>query len=95
MVAKLKWKIRDLEGHIQQIEDENSLLREYNGIFDDENKALQEKLNWCQIWIPKSLTQQEGLTERPSKRFKSKEKSPKEGNKAAARVRIISQKFAT
>ena len=94
-MTELKQKIGDLEGHIQQIENENSLLREYNGIFDNENKALQEELDWCQIWISRSLTQQEGLTERPSKRFKSKEKSPKEGNKAAARVRIISQKFAT
>ena len=94
-VAELKRKIGDLEGHIQQIENENSLLREYNGIFDDKNKALQEKLDQCQIWIPRSLTQQGGSTKRPSKRFKSKEKSPKEGNEAAARVRIISQKFAT
>jgi len=94
-VAELKRKIGDLEGHIQQIEDENSLLREYNGIFDDENKALQEELDRCQIRIPRSLTQQGGSTERPSKRFKSKEKSPEEGNEAAARVRIISQKFAT
>ena len=57
MVAELKQKIGDLEGHIQQIEDENSLLHEYNGIFDDENKALQEELNQCQIQIPRSLTQ--------------------------------------
>ena len=71
------------------------MLYEYNGIFDDENKALQEELDQCQIQIPRSLMQQEGLTERPSKRFKSKEKSPKEGNEAAAKVRIISQKFAT
>ena len=94
-MTKLKWKIGDLEGHIQQIEDENSLLREYNGIFNDENKALQEELNWCQIQISRSFMQQEGSIERPSKRFKSKEKSPEEGNEAAARVRIISQKFAT
>ena len=71
------------------------MLREYNRIFDDKNKALQEEFDRCQIWIPRSLTQQGGLTERPSKRFKSKEKSPEEGNKTAARVRIISQKFAT
>jgi predicted RNase H-like nuclease (RuvC/YqgF family) len=101
-VVELKRKIGDLEGHIQQIEDENSLLREYNGIFGaetdklyDENKALQEELDRCQIRIPRSLTQQGGSTERPSKRLKSKEKSPEEGNGAAARVRIISQKFAT
>ena len=96
-MVELKRKIGDLEGHIQQIEDENSLLREYNGIFGaetdklyDENKALQEQLDWCQIRISRSLTQQGGSTERPSKRFKSK--SPDEGNEAAARVRIISQK---
>ena len=71
------------------------MLHEYNGIFDDENKALQEKLDRCQIQIPKSLMQQGGSTECPSKRFKSKEKSPEEGNEVAARVRIISQKFAT
>ena len=71
------------------------MLHEYNGIFDDENKALQEELDRCQIWIPRSLMQQGGSTEHPSKRFKSKEKSPEEGNEAAARVRIILQKFAT
>ena len=44
-VVELKRKIGDLEGHIQQIEDENFLLREYNRIFDNENKALQEELD--------------------------------------------------
>ncbi|RIA80277.1 hypothetical protein C1645_838983 [Glomus cerebriforme] len=51
MVAELKWKIDNLEGSLQQVEEENTLLCEYNGIFGvemdklyEENKALQDEL---------------------------------------------------
>ncbi|RIA86340.1 hypothetical protein C1645_829443 [Glomus cerebriforme] len=50
MVAELKWKIDNLEGSLRQVEEKNTLLREYNGIFEvemdklyEENKALQER----------------------------------------------------
>ncbi|RIA87432.1 hypothetical protein C1645_827806 [Glomus cerebriforme] len=48
MVAELKQKIDNLEGSLRQVEEENTLLRKYNGIFGvemdklyEENKALQ------------------------------------------------------
>ncbi|RIA80442.1 hypothetical protein C1645_838701 [Glomus cerebriforme] len=51
IVAELKWKIDNLEGSLWQVEEENTLLREYNGIFGvkmdklyEENKALQGEL---------------------------------------------------
>ncbi|RIA79783.1 hypothetical protein C1645_839931 [Glomus cerebriforme] len=50
IVAELKQKIDNLEGSLRQVEEENTLLRKYNGIFGvemdklyEENKALQER----------------------------------------------------
>jgi hypothetical protein len=96
-VVELKRKIDDLEDHIRQVEDENSLLREYNGIFGvetdklyEENKVLQNELErYRQIRIPRS-TINPSPTERSKKRSKTKENSPDEDNEAAARVRIVS-----
>ena len=92
----MKRKIDNLESHIQQIEDENSLLREYNGIFGaetdklhEENKALQGELErYRRIRIPRSITNP-SPTERFKKRLKTKEKSPDEDNEVAARVRNV------
>jgi hypothetical protein len=96
-VVELKRKIDDLEGNIRQVEEENTLLREYNGIFGvendklyEENKALQGELERNrQIRIPRSITNP-SPTERSKKRLKSKERSPDEANDLAARVRIVS-----
>jgi hypothetical protein len=92
----MKRKIEDLEEHIRQVEDDNSLLRDLNEVFGKEsdnahkeNEILQEELNrYRQFCIPRSLT---GSTERPKKMLKLKEKSPDEKNKIGARVRIILQ----
>ncbi len=96
-VVELKWKIDDLKGNIRQVEEENTLLREYNGIFGvendklyEENKALQGELERNrQIRISRSITNP-SPTERSKKRLKSKERSPDEANDLAARVRIVS-----
>jgi hypothetical protein len=48
----MKRKIEDLEEHIRQVEDDNSLLRDLNEVFRKEsnnaykeNEVLQEELN--------------------------------------------------
>ena len=97
MVAELKRKIDNLEGSLRQVEEENTLLRKYNGIFGvetdklyEENKALQGELErYRQIHIPQSITNP-SPTERSKKRLKSKERSPDEANDIAARIRIVS-----
>jgi hypothetical protein len=92
----MKRKIEDLEGHIRQVEEDNSLLRELNEIFGiesdkvhKENEVLQEELDrYRQFRIPRSLT---GSTGRPKKMLKLREKSPDENNEIGARVRIVLQ----
>lgn len=96
-VVEMKRKIDDLQGHIHQVEEENSLLRDVNENFGTESdklheeiKILQEKLNrYCQFRIPRTLNPSQ--TERPSKRLKSREESPNENNAEAARVRFVLQ----
>ena len=96
-VVELKQKIDNLEGNIRQVEEENTLLREYNGIFGvendklyEENKALQGELEqYQQIRISQSITNP-SPTERSKKRLKSKERSPDKANDLAARIRIVS-----
>jgi hypothetical protein len=96
-VTELKQKIDELEGHIQKVEDENLILREYNEIFGDEtdklheeNEALKGELNrYRQIRIPRSIINPSPAGQ-SRKKMKSKEKSPDEANEVAARVRNVS-----
>ncbi|RIA97340.1 hypothetical protein C1645_814230 [Glomus cerebriforme] len=61
----------NLEGSLRQVEEKNTLLREYNGIFGVEMDKLYEK--------------NKALQERSKKRLKSKERSPDEANDIAGR----------
>src|SRR3954471_13876418 len=92
----MKRKIEDLEEHIRQVEDDNSLLRDLNEVFGiesdnahKENEVLQKELNrYQQFCIPQSLT---SSIERPKKMLKLKEKSPDEKNEIGAKIRIVLQ----
>ncbi|RIA83186.1 hypothetical protein C1645_743249 [Glomus cerebriforme] len=74
MVAELKQKIDNLEGSLWQVEEENTLLREYNGIFGVETDKLYEE--------------NKALQERSKKRLKSKERSLDKANDIAARFKM-------
>ena len=96
-MVELKRKVDNLKGRVRQMEDENSMLRDYNGIFGsetdklyEENKSLQDELDrYRQIRVPRSIINS-SPTGRSKKRLKTKEKSPDEDNEVAARVRNVS-----
>ncbi|GES74317.1 hypothetical protein GLOIN_2v1786037 [Rhizophagus clarus] len=77
------------------VEEENSLLRQFNEIFGDEsnqlceeNKTLQEKLQWLKQLRTSRKTinsPQQYLPKCPNKRLKLREKSPDEVAASAAR----------
>jgi len=95
----MKRKIDNLEDHVRRIEEENSMLREFNEIFSnesnelcEENKALREELQQSkQLHIPRKIINppQPYSPKRPNKRLKSREESPDEVAAADARVRIL------
>ncbi|RIA88855.1 hypothetical protein C1645_825682 [Glomus cerebriforme] len=74
MVAELKWKIDNLEGSLRQVEEENTLLREYHGIFGVKTDKLYEENKVFQ--------------EQSKKRLKSKERSPDKANDITTRSKI-------
>lgn len=78
----------DLENRIRHVEEENSLIRNFNEIYGKENDTLHAELERSRnCRIPRSATQQGLLNERPSKKLKAKENSPDEDNAMSARVR--------
>ena len=97
-VAEMKQKIDNLQDHVRKVEEENSMLLEFNEIFNKEsnelceaNAALQEELHrFKQLHIPQKIINppQQYSPKRPNKRIKLREKSPDEVSASAARVRI-------
>lgn len=95
----MKRKIDNLEDHVRRIEEENSMLRDFNEIFSnesnelcEENKALREELQQSkQLHIPRKIINppQQYSPKRPNKRLKSREESPDEVAATDARVRIL------
>ncbi|UZO01349.1 uncharacterized protein OCT59_012450 [Rhizophagus irregularis] len=97
-VAGMKRKIDNLEDHVRRIEEENSMLRDFNEIFSnesnelcEENKALQEELQQSkQLHIPRKIINppQQYSPKRPNKRLKSREESPDEVAATDARAEM-------
>ena len=95
----MKRKIDNLQDRVRRVEEENSLLRQFNEIFGDEsnqlceeNKTLQEELQRLkQLRTPQKTINslQQYSPKRPNKRLKLREKSPDEVAASAARVRIL------
>ncbi|GBB93867.1 hypothetical protein RclHR1_22410001, partial [Rhizophagus clarus] len=85
----------NLQDRVRSVEEENSLLRQFNEIFGDEsnqlceeNKTLQEKLQWLKQLRTSRKTinsPQQYLPKCPNKRLKLREKSPDEVAASAAR----------
>ncbi|UZO26266.1 uncharacterized protein OCT59_018504 [Rhizophagus irregularis] len=97
-VARMKRKIDNLEDHVRRIEEENSMLRDFNEIFSnesnelcEENKALREELQQSkQLHIPRKIINppQQYSPKRPNKRLKSREESPDEVAATDARAEM-------
>ncbi|PKY32666.1 hypothetical protein RhiirB3_451024 [Rhizophagus irregularis] len=97
-VAGMKRKIDNLEDHVRRIEEENSMLRDFNEIFSnesnelcEENKALREELQQSkQLHIPRKIINppQQYSPKRPNKRLKSREESPDEVAATDARAEM-------
>ncbi|CAB4423968.1 unnamed protein product [Rhizophagus irregularis] len=97
-VAGMKRKIDNLEDHVRRIEEENSMLRDFNDIFSnesnelcEENKALREELQQSkQLHIPRKIINppQQYSPKRPNKRLKSREESPDEVAAVDARAEM-------
>ncbi|GET00154.1 hypothetical protein GLOIN_2v1786037 [Rhizophagus clarus] len=91
----MKRKIDNLQDRVRRVEEENSLLRQFNEIFGDEsnqlceeNKTLQEELQRLkQLCTPRKTinSPQQYSPKRPNKRLKLREKSPDEVAASAAR----------
>ncbi|UZO28597.1 uncharacterized protein OCT59_022114 [Rhizophagus irregularis] len=94
----MKRKIDNLEDHVRRIEEENSMLRDFNEIFSnesnelcEENKALREELQQSkQLHIPRKIINppQQYSPKRPNKRLKSREESPDEVAATDARAEM-------
>ncbi|GET54907.1 hypothetical protein GLOIN_2v1838422 [Rhizophagus irregularis DAOM 181602=DAOM 197198] len=88
----------NLEDHVRRIEEENSMLRDFNEIFSnesnelcEENKALREELQQSkQLHIPRKIINppQQYSPKRPNKRLKSREESPDEVAATDARAEM-------
>ncbi|GES85947.1 hypothetical protein GLOIN_2v1786037 [Rhizophagus clarus] len=94
-VSEMKRKIDNLQDRVYRVKEKNSLLRQFNKIFGDElnqlceeNKTLQEELQWLkQLHTPRKTidSPQQYLPKRPNKRLKLREKLPDEVAASAAR----------
>ncbi|POG61878.1 hypothetical protein GLOIN_2v1786037, partial [Rhizophagus irregularis DAOM 181602=DAOM 197198] len=82
-VAGMKRKIDNLEDHVRSIEEENSMLRDFNEIF----KELQQSK---QLHIPQKIINppQQYSPKRSNKRLKSREESPDEVTATDARAEM-------
>ena len=94
--------MKDLEGQVQQLEDDNNVLRNFNEHFGVENDKLiaendqlkAELARYQQLRIPRSILQQGQYSVAPGptsaqRLIMDKPASPNEANAAEARVRIF------
>ena len=96
--AELKRIIKNLEGRIQEFEEENNVIRTYNEQFGSENDGLMAENNklkaelaqYRQIRVPQNLLQQE-LSDYASVQRLSTDRliTSDKTNAAKARVKIL------
>lgn len=96
--AKLKRIIKNLEGRIQEFEEESNVIRTYNEQFGRENDRLiaendklkAELVQYRKIRVPRNLLQQELSDRASSVRRLSTDRpiTPDETNAAEARVKF-------